>query len=109
MLIYLVMADVSYEGSTPVRAFYDKQGAENFQQKCYAHRSKAPDKPNEPPCDTPENDALYERFFQKSQRWAKRHPAGEENALCDTFSVLTVPFNPPPRRIQHAHSDKQTA
>lgn len=88
--IYLVMADTSYEGSSPICAFDSENDAKEFQEKCYAYHEKLPDAPNEPMRDTPENDKLYEDFFARRQRWEKRHPAGEDNAHCDTFSVIHI-------------------
>lgn len=89
--IYLVMADTSYEGSTPICAFDSENVAKEFQAKCYAYHAKAPEAPNDPPRDTPENDKLYDDYFVKRQRWEKRHPAGKDNTHCDTFSVIPIP------------------
>jgi hypothetical protein len=89
--IYLVIADTSYEGSSPICAFDDESDAKVFQQKCYAYHLTVPHAPSEPICDTPENDKLYEKFFAKKQRWSNRHPAGANNSSCDTFSVIKIP------------------
>jgi hypothetical protein len=89
--IYLAMASTSYEGSTPIRAFKAKEDAVAFVEKCRAHHCKAPQPPYET-VDTPENDELHEKWWDKLQRWRKRHPAGAGNRSCEFFEVWDVPM-----------------
>jgi hypothetical protein len=102
--VFIVMAQTDYEGADPVRAFLDEAAAEAFAAKCEAHQRKAPQEPATIE-DTPENDAEHEAFWEKRQRWAKRHPAGEGNATCNSFPVVGIPLvtanvlgNRPPER-----------
>ena len=88
--VYIVMAQTYHEGSDPVRAFLDEVAANEFAARCEAHERKAPQAPAIE--DTPENDAKHEEFWEKYKRWRKRHPAGESNALCDSFPVWEIPL-----------------
>ncbi|MBL8474432.1 MAG: hypothetical protein JNM98_21770 [Rhodocyclaceae bacterium] len=93
--VFIVMAQTDYESSVPVRAFLDEAEAEAFAAKCNAHRRKAPQAP-ETIEDTPENGAeRVKAFWVKHQRWAKRHPAGEGSATCDSFQVIGIPLVTP--------------
>lgn len=89
--VFIVMSCTDYEGSGPVRAFLSEADAEAFAAKCEAHQRKAPQGPTTIE-DTPENDAEHEAFWEKRQRWAKRHPAGESSATCDSFQVVSIPL-----------------
>ncbi len=87
-----MLASVDYEGSTPVQAFMAEMDAKEFVARCEAHfrkKPKAPEKIEE----TPENDAEHETFWEKHQRWAKRHPAGSIHASCDSFEVMFITLN----------------
>jgi len=87
--IYLVMADTSYEGSTPICGFFDKRSAEEFRDKCIAHDRKRPQ--DVPPIeDSPENDAAWDRFTKKVERWERRHPAGKDLSCRNDFSVMVI-------------------
>jgi hypothetical protein len=94
--IYLAMACTTYEGDRVIAAFAREQDAKALIDKCIAHQAKKPECPDVIE-DTPENDALHEKWFAKHGRWKKRHPAGEFNADFDSYIVVKVPFFAAPK------------
>ncbi len=83
--IFLVLACVDYEGSSPVKAFRKKHAAEAF-----AHRCKEPRFLELPPrvvIDAPENDREWELFFAAKREWEASHPAGAIHCHADNFVV----------------------
>lgn len=84
--VYVVVAGVEYEGSTPVRAFLSESQAKAFQGHCYAYLR------NQPLYEDTGDDAVFEEACQRHSEWRKNHPAGQENASSDYFSVLEIPL-----------------
>lgn len=82
--VHLVMADTSYEGSAPVRAFVEKKAAEAFRDRCIAYHSK------QPVLDADVADEAWHKAYRKHERWQARHPAGRAFSSFDTFSVCSV-------------------
>jgi hypothetical protein len=90
--IFIVMAHTEYEGSDPVQAFTDEAVAQSFASECNAYSRKSPPAPTEIK-DTPANDAEWELYYAKRERWEKRHPAGASNVSCDSFPVMKIPLS----------------
>ena len=92
-VIHVLYACTDYEGDTAVRAFADKTQADALLAKVEAHMAKKPTPPNAV-LDTPENDAEFDRYWAAYERWSKRHPAGQQFATNDSFTVQPLPFTP---------------
>ena len=88
------MADSLYEGSDPVKAFATKPQAEAFALRCRAYAMARPECP-EIIADTPENDAEWKKYMKRQHRWQRRHPAGEDSATCNDFSVMPIDLQEP--------------
>ncbi|WYW01418.1 hypothetical protein Pori4_00025 [Pseudomonas phage vB_PpuM-Pori-4] len=71
--IFVVMADVQYESSTPVKAFRVKRTAEAFRKKCEKYQEG------------------YSAGFN-DQKWKDKHPAGINNYNADSYSLEVIPF-----------------
>jgi len=80
--VYLLNACTDYEGHHTVAAFLDKSDAESLATTCRAMDSLRPD------CPTAQDTAdVWEKFYKKSNRWAKKHPAG---GRYDEYAVIRV-------------------
>lgn len=89
--IHIVMADTSYEGSAPVRAFAKQGEAEVFAERCRAYHARRPQAPFIVE-DTPENDAEHEAYWVRFNRWKDRHPGGPGAWSFEYFTVHPLTF-----------------
>ncbi|WYW01656.1 hypothetical protein Voja6_00024 [Pseudomonas phage vB_PpuM-Voja-6] len=71
--IFVVMADVQYESSTPVKAFRAKRSANAFMKKCETYQEGYTAGCND-------------------QKWKDKHPAGVDNYNADGYSLSVIPF-----------------
>ncbi|RZO83019.1 MAG: hypothetical protein EVA65_15880 [Oceanococcus sp.] len=85
--IYLVLGLVDYEGSSPIAAFMEREGADEFCERCNAYNSTP--KPAPP---SVEDDELWGDFTRQMDVWRKRHPAGLDGSINDRFIVAEVPL-----------------
>jgi hypothetical protein len=85
--IFFVEAGVDYEGSTPVRAFDNKDDAEAFAERCREHHKARPAFP------AVLNEASAETRRNAESAWATAHPGGDVGSP-DYFKVIEVPFGP---------------
>jgi hypothetical protein len=86
-VVYLVMACMDYEGSSPVRAFLEREAADRFAAECTAHQEAAPKCPG-----VNDDDALWDVFYADSERWRASHPA-KDNYGADSYRVREVPLS----------------
>lgn len=77
--VYLVMAEDSYSGPRVVGVVSTKAKAVAFADACNEYQTRKP-KPPETTEDTPENDKLHQKYWNKFTRWQKKHPAGPSSA-----------------------------
>lgn len=86
--IFIVMAHVDYEGSAPVKAFAEKEDADEFVVQCHNYATLKPTPPSTIE-STPKNDALWRRWDEADKKWRKSHPAPDE-ASADYFTTLEL-------------------
>ena len=87
MKIYLVMANVDYESSTPIVAYKSEQKAANFASKCGEHEL------TQEPWPEDVTDSEYEKFMERRDKWQRKHPAkGHYNS--DSYTVFPVELKP---------------
>lgn len=89
--VFVVLARTEYEGSDPIRAFFDKAGADAFSAVCDSYNQQRPPAPDTIE-DTPENDAEHDAWNEARQEWEQAHPAGKDNVSCDSFPVMEIPL-----------------
>lgn len=78
-VIYLVMADTSYEGSSPIRAFISKIKADDFIDKCNEYLATRPSIGND--------DDI---FLEEIELWQNNHVAGKDHLYADSFRMLEI-------------------
>ena len=86
---YVVEARYNYEPGYTVKVFLREEAALEFAAACGAYAKSRPECPADIE-DSPENDAAFEKYWRASQRWSKRHPAGEHASNADEFAVVGV-------------------
>lgn len=87
--LFAVSADTMYEGREVVAVFDTELAAATFAARCSEHDLKHPECP--PIEDSPENDALWDKWGKKSKAWAKAHPA-KQISTRDSYSVFAIPY-----------------
>lgn len=90
--MHILMACMNYEGHTPIRAFDSKDAADAYKALCDAHAVKKPECPVDV-ADAEQNDEAWDKYWKAFKRWGKKSPAGANDANCDYFGVVSVPFN----------------
>ena len=90
--VFVVVAGVDYEGSTPIRAFDEKYSADKFAIACREYEDTRPSCPQYAYSDTAEINA----WMAADKAWEKTHPGGENGCGSDYFSVIEVPFGDRP-------------
>jgi len=85
--VFIVSAGVDYEGSSPIKGFATRDEADRFANSCYAYDSERPAWPG-----TDDADKVRDRKMAKQDRWAKKHPAGEDHSSSDYYNVAEIPF-----------------
>lgn len=103
--IYLVIGS-ECEGAAVFGAFEAERDADALVAACFAYdagpRPQAPDDIKE----TPENDAAWERFVKRDERWRNRHPAGKGGNGYDHWSVQRIRLQAP-SNVLHAKPEAQ--
>lgn len=89
--IHVVVASYDHEGDTLIRAFFSKLRAEGLARRCRCYDLTRPKYPQ--PENTPENDALFGEISKKMEVWTKRHPARRDTSFCDSYQVITIPYD----------------
>ncbi|WP_342051262.1 hypothetical protein [Cupriavidus sp. OTU4054] len=84
--VHMVTADADYDGADVLRAFTTDAAAKAFAEKCRSYSDTRPTPPNVIE-DSPENDRAWDEYNARQRRWEARHPAGEDYAHHDHFSV----------------------
>lgn len=87
--IYIVTACADYGGMSLVRAFEDKGKAEIFIGKCIKYNWKKPLRINLLSCREDESKAWH----KKHHLWAKKHPAGIDNACKYDYRLTKLLIN----------------
>lgn len=74
LLVHVVTEQADYDGSdTPLWAFVDPEKAAQSCAALHAYNEKRPD------LDSSLEGDAWDKAYARSERWRKRHPAGEYN------------------------------
>jgi len=76
LTLFVVVAGIDYEGSTPIRAFAERYDAKEFATKCHEYERTRPTFPPGAHIDSAEIDA----WSAADKQWVANHP-GAENGL----------------------------
>ena len=87
--VFLVMGNNDYEPGGPIHAFAEKALADQFVAKWKQHQQRKPEPP-EVIEDTPENDALHDRWWQRLERWHARCPGGSSACSYSDVSIHSM-------------------
>jgi hypothetical protein len=90
--VFVVVAGVDYEGSTPIRAFDEKYPAAQFAVECREYEGTRPPFPKGVHIDRAEIDT----WSVADKAWRAAHPGGENGEGSDYFTVIEVPFGEQP-------------
>jgi hypothetical protein len=102
---YVVMAHEEYEGSEPIKAFLNKDAANEFCDECNDYHSTRPEDFEGDPFneneiyvnDDGEMESVYSHEFDQwisiFYEWSKKHPAGVKANAAHSFRVIELPFD----------------
>jgi hypothetical protein len=99
--VFVVVAGINYDGSTPVRVFAEKQPADDFAKACHEYEQTRP--------LYPDGNTIEEikAWGDGLKAWQDKHPGGENGHGSDYFVVIEVPFGPLSSTAAQAATDKK--
>lgn len=87
---FVIIAFTEYEGSTPIRVAFSEREANEFKAECVAHESLRPAPLEDWVGDTPEQEAIFDKWNEDCRQWRGSHPGGGEASSYDSFKVEEV-------------------
>jgi hypothetical protein len=87
--VFVVEAKDSYEPGYLTKAFATKAGAEKFRESMLDYDLTPPKEPPES-----KDEAAWNRWYDRKQRWRRKHPGGEHAAQSDEYRIHELDLLP---------------
>lgn len=84
MKIYLAMAQFDHSSNNIIKAFYEKDKANLFIQKCKEYNETKID------CPLDANDKIFDIWYEKNNIWLENCPAGIDYANADKYYIYDI-------------------